>query len=145
MSKTLDDRSFEEQMRDLNVKIVKQKPEKLKNITWLRSRGRASPLVDKISVNKSIIGIGSKVYQMLADEKGGKKLQFAVAEYRDQKVLVIEVDAAGYKLTQLKSGYIKVGSLALIKKIQSHGLPLGIYKVKKAKGGIICIPEGEQL
>jgi len=138
-----DPRSFEEQMRDLGVEV--KKPDGLKNINWVTTRGRAAPLTNKISINKNSISFGKETVKYLNEENNGDKLQFGVAEYQDKKVLVIKTNKSGYKKVQNKRGYVRAGSPALIRKIQSFGLPLGVYKVKKAKGGIICIPEGGAL
>ena len=135
-----DPRSFEEQMRDLGVEV--KKPDGLKNINWVTTRGRAAPLTNKISINRSTISFGSEVFEILSEEAKGEKFQFAVADFQGSKVLIIKTNKTGYKKVQSEKGYIRAGSPALIRKIQSFGLPLGVYKVKKAKGGIICIPEG---
>ena len=134
-----DPRSFEEQMRDLGVEV--KKPDGLKNINWVTTRGRAAPLTNKISINKNSISFGKETVKYLNEENNGDKLQFGVAEYQDKKVLVIKVSRTGYKKNQNAKGYVRAGSPALIKMIQAQGLPLGIFRVKKAKGGIICIPE----
>lgn len=135
-----DDRSFKEQMEDLGVEI--KKTSELKNINWITTRGRAAPLTNKISINRSTISFGSEVFEILSEEAKGEKFQFAVADFQGSKVLIIKTNKTGYKKVQSEKGYIRAGSPALIRKIQSFGLPLGVYKVKKAKGGIICIPEG---
>lgn len=135
-----DDRSFGQQMQDLGVEV--KKTGGLKNIKWLVTRGKAAPLANKISVNKCSISLGNEVYQELISESKGKKIQFAVAEFSGQKVLVIKLSDTGYKFVVNKKGLIRAGSPAIVRKIQAHGLPLGGYKVKKVKGGIICFPEG---
>ena len=134
-----DPRNFEEQMRDLGVEV--KKPDGLKNINWITTRGRAAPLTNKISINKNSISFGKETVKYLNEENNGDKLQFGVAEYQDKKVLVIKTNKSGYKKVQNKRGYVRAGSPALIKMIQAQGLPLGIFRVKKAKGGIVCIPE----
>ena len=134
-----DDRNFKQQMEDLGVEI--KKTSELKNINWITTRGRAAPLTNKISINKNSISFGKETVKYLNEENNGDKLQFAVAEYQDKKVFVIKASRTGYKKNQNTRGYVRAGSPALIKMIQAQGLPLGIFRVKKAKGGIVCIPE----
>ena len=138
-----DDRNFEEQMQDLGVE-VKRQSNVLRNMTWLSTRGKATPLGNRISVNKSYIKLGGEAYTALTEAGGGEKLRFATAEYMGQKVIVIKTDKAGYKIYRNKQGYAKTGSPAITAMIEDKGLPLGFYTVKKAKGGIICFPEARQ-
>jgi len=144
----MEDESFEKVMDDLGVEVVKQKPDQLKNIKWLSTWGKVSPLVDKICVNKSSISFGNEALRMLVDGNKGKKIRLAVAEFREQKVLVIKTSETGYAIKQgikEKMGRARAGSPAVMRKLREHGLSLGVYKVKKAKGGIVCIPEGKQI
>ena len=137
-----DDRSFSQQMADMGVEVVKKEANQLENIKWLPPRsGKLTALKNKISINKNAISIGKEVAEML-DDSINKKLQFAVAEYKNKKVLVIKNSKVGYKISVSSGGNSdKTGSVALVKKIVGNGLPLGIYRTQKAKGGIICIPE----
>lgn len=137
----MEDESFEKVMDDLGVEVVKQKPDQLKNIKWLSTWGKVSPLINKICVNKSSISFGNEALRMLNDGNEGKKIRLAVAEFREQKVLVIKTSKTGYVIVRGKTGRPRAGSPAIMRKLREHGLSLGVYKVKKAKGGIICIPE----
>ena len=136
-----DDCSFKEQMDALGVEVVKQKPDQLKNIKWLSGWGKIKPLVDNICVNKSSISFGDEVLEMLFEGNAYRKLRFAVAEFRKQKVLVIKTSETGYTIVQGKIGRARTGSPAVMRKLREHGLALGVYRAKKAKGGIICILE----
>lgn len=139
-----EEETFEDVMDALGVEVVKQKPE-LKNIRWLSPvTGNLAALRNKISINKNSISIGKEVAEMLHDSTN-KKLQFAAAEYKGKPVLVIKNSRTGYKISENNKGNsYKAGSIALIKIILENGLPLGVYKVQKAKGGVICIPEEGQ-
>lgn len=140
----IQDETLGETMDALGVEVVKRK-EELKNIKWLSGWGQSRQLQDKVRVNKSTISFGDEALQMLLEGSTHKKLQLAVADFRDQKVLIIKTSKTGYTIAQGKTGRPRVGSLAVMKKLQEYGLALGIYRVKKAKGGVICIPEDEQI
>ncbi|MGI6078288.1 MAG: hypothetical protein ACOYCB_09045 [Fastidiosipilaceae bacterium] len=139
----LGDETFGEQMNALGVEVVKQKPE-LKNIKWVSGWKKNKPLVDKVCVNKSSISFGDEALKILLDRSTHKKLQLATADFRNQKVLVIKTSETGYVVVQGKTGRARAGSPGVMKKLQEHGLALGVYRVKKAKGGVICIPEEGQ-
>ncbi len=137
----LGDETFGEMMDALGVEVVKQKPE-LKNIKWVSGWRKNKPLQNKICINKSSISFGDEALEILLDGSTHKKLQLAVADYREQKVLVIKTSETGYVIAQGKIGRARAGSPGVMKKLRGHGLALGVYRIKKAKGGIICIPEG---
>ncbi len=139
-----EEETFEDVMDALGVEVVKQKEEGLKNIKWVSGWKRTKPLADKVCVNKSSISFGGKALQMLFDGSIYKKLQLATADFRNQKVLVIKTSETGYVVVQGKTGRARAGSPGVMKKLQEHGLALGVYRVKKAKGGVICIPEEGQ-
>ena len=121
----IDDRSFDEQMNDLGVEVVKQKADGLKNLVWLVALG-----ADKIRLNKSTISFGKEALQMLFEESEHKKIRVGVAEYRSRKVLVFRPGAVGYAVVQGKAGRPRVGSASVVKKLLDHGLSLGIYSAK---------------
>lgn len=137
-----DDRSFDEQMNDLGVEVIRQKADGLKNLVWLTTWGNVKSLADKIRLNKSTISFGKEALQMLFEESEHKKIRIGVAEYRSRKVLVLRPSAVGYAVVQGKEGRPRAGSALVVKKLLDHGLSLGIYNAKKVKGGIVCIFEG---
>ncbi len=141
-----EEETFGEQMDALGVDVVKLKPKqpKLENIKWLSGWGKTKPLVDKVCINKSSISFGDEALQMLLDGSAYKKLQLATADFQGQKVLVIKTSKTGYVIKQGKAGRARAGSPLVMRKLQECGLVLGVYRVKKAKGGVICIPEEEQ-
>lgn len=140
-----DARSFEQQMSDLGVEVVKQKPDHLKSIKWVSGWSKVNHLIDKVCINKSSVSFGDEVLGILFDDSNNKKIQFATAELRGQKVLVIKTSKTGYVVVQGKTGRARAGSSRVMQKLREHGLTLGVYRVKKARGGIICIPEGRQI
>ena len=135
-----DDRSFGEQMQDLGVEVKKPTSE-LKNLNWLNTRSKHGLPLNMLSVGKSYIRFGEVAIDLATEGDKNKKLQYAVAEYQGQKVLVVKAGLTGHKVSYSKNGNPLSGTPALSKAIKASGLPLGYYKVKKAKGGAICFPE----
>ena len=141
-----DNRSFEEMMGDLGVEVVKRKGEELKNIKWVSGWEKINSLADKVKINKSSVSFGDEVLKVLFEGSVYQKLRLAVADFRKQKVLVIKPSKTGYAIVRGKTGrsFAFSNSPGVMRKLREYGLALGVYRVQKAKGGIICIPEEEK-
>ena len=134
-----DDRTFEEQMADIGVEVVKPKTV----ICWYKSMTQRSGIVglkDKISLNKSCLTFGGEVVEKIGADS---LLNFGLYEKNDKKYIVLRTSKKdGLKLSKTKANSYRVGSKALAQWLLEQGMPLGKYRLQEIKGGWLAVPEG---
>jgi hypothetical protein len=134
-----DDRTFEEQMADIGVEVVKPKTV----ICWYKSMTQRSGIVglkDKISLNKSCLTFGGEVVEKIGADS---LLNFGLYEKNGKKYIVLRTSKKdGLKLSKTKANSYRVGSKALAQWLLEQGMPLGRYRIQEIKGGWLAVPEG---
>lgn len=133
-----DDRTFEEQMADIGVEVVKPK------VTWYKTMTQRSGKVglkDKISLTKSCLTFGGEVVGKIGADS---LLNFGLYEKNDKKYIVLRTSKDGLKLSKTKANSYRVGSKALAKWLRAQGMPLGRYRLQEIKGGWLAVPEGKR-
>ena len=133
-----DDRTFDEQMADLGVEVVKPKIE----IYWYKTMTQRSGKVglkDKISLTKSCLTFGGEVVEKIGADS---LLNFGLYEKNGKKYIVLRTSKDGLRLTKTKTNSYRVGSEALTQWLRAQGLPLGRYRLQEIKGGWLAVPEG---
>ena len=135
-----DDRNFEQQMRDLDVEVVKPKETETK---WYKTTPRNNKvgLGEKISLSESCITIGSEAIKKIGPDS---KLEIEVKEIKNIKVIAIAHSKNGFWVTKTKSNSYRIGTKALVEWLKEEGIKKGVYKLKEVKGGFIGVPEGRQ-
>jgi hypothetical protein len=134
-----EEESFEEQMANLGVEVVKPK------LTWYKTmtqrRGKVG-LKDKISLSKSCITLGSEVVEKIGADS---LLNFGLYEKNGKKYIAMRTSKKdGLKLRKTKANSYRVSSQALANFFIEQGMPLGKYRLQKIKGGWLAIPEGRR-
>lgn len=130
-----DDRTFDEQMADLGVEVVKPK------VTWYKTMTQRSGKVglkDKISLNKSCLTFGGEVVEKIGADS---LLNFGLYEKNGKKYIAMRTSKKdGLKLSKTKANSYRVGSKALAKWLLEQGMPLGKYRIQEIKGGWLAVP-----
>ena len=136
-----DDRSFEEQMEDLGVEVVKPAPLEPEWYEPDMRRSNKVGLKDKISVRKTSVTIGNQaIEEMGVNEEC--RIKIGTAKYKELIVLALKPANNGLKITKSNKNSFRVGSKKLPEWLLTKGLKFGHYSLKKVKGGFIGIPEG---
>ena len=93
-----DDRTFGEQMSDLDVPV--ERPTVA--VKWFTGhRARRDLMVDRLNFAKNYITLGDKPSQMLGD----RRYEFGIGELKGQKILVLrQNEAVGIKTDRSASG-----------------------------------------
>jgi phage antirepressor YoqD-like protein len=134
-----DDRTFEEQMADIGVEVVKPK------VTWYKTMTQRSGKVglkDKISLTKSCLTFGGEVVGKIGADS---LLNFGLYEKNGKKYIAMRTSKKdGLKLSKTKANSYRVGSQALAKWLLEQGMPLGKYRLQEIKGGWLAVPEGKR-
>jgi hypothetical protein len=134
-----EDRSFEEQMDDLGVKIIK--PEK--EISWYEPNfGRSGRvgLKDKVSIHSSGLTIGSQAIDQIGTTS---KLKIGIIKVKNKSYVAIKMAEDGLTITKTKVNSFRVGTKKLSEWLLKEGIEKGKYVLKAVDGGFILIPEGE--
>ena len=134
-----DDRSFEEQMSDLNVEVVKPKETETK---WYKAtpRNNKAGLGERISLSNTCITIGREAIKTFGGP--GSKLKIGIKEIKNTKVITIAHSENGLWISKTKSNSYRVGTKALVKWLKEEGAKRGVYRLKEVKGGWLAVPEG---
>ena len=141
-----DDRSFEEQMDDLGVEVVKPQTE----IEWYKigkakSKGKHG-LKDKISVNTGGITLGGKIAEKIGINV---KVNVAIAKTKsptgkEKVTFILKPGKDGLKIVKTKTNSCRIGSRALMEWLVNNGIKKGQYGIKKIEGGYMAVgPVGE--
>ncbi len=149
-----DDRTYEEQMEDLGVEVVKVHKipvasgsssllknddddfNKIKNTVWFKKTDAKNLSKTHFNFNGNYIMLHSDFVKELNSER----VNIGVAEFRGQKVIRLQPSSTGYKISKNKKVSFKLGASGVSKKLVEAGIKLGIYEAKKlASGGYIGV------
>ena len=133
--KQYDDRSFEEQMKDLNVEV--KKPE----FMWYEPdyTRKQQGLKDNISINKTCITLGHDFVEKI-EKIGSVNPRISIGIIKDKAknktVLALRPDSKkGMKITKNSGGSYRIGTPKLIKWLAENGIKQGVYETKETRGG----------
>lgn len=139
-----DDRSFEEQMQDLNVPVERKPAGQITDILWLNKRSHGKSR-GHIRITTTVIAITPAGMDILGN---ATKLAFGTAKMGGKPVLLIKVNSeVGYRLSQKKSGAAENRNQKLITTLSEAGIKHGSYeirhRIKDVQGGWIAVPVEE--
>lgn len=138
LAQLIDDRTSEEQIRDLGVEVVTKEAVKL-NITgvkWLNQKKSPLKLDPRmISLGKASLILGDKVLDWI----GSDKILLGVGKSDDATVMLIKPSPKGSKISKTKTGSARVGSKQLLDSLKKEGAIEGRYDVIKRKGDTVLI------
>ena len=138
-----DSETFEEQMNDLGVEVVRLKPV----YEWYKpndsSSGNAG-LKDKISVTVAGITLGSEVVKMLGADS---RLKVAVVKTKkingpEEITFAIKSADKGLKIIKSTNNSSRFGSKNVMKWLFDNGIKKGRYELKQVDGGYIAVEVG---
>ena len=126
-----DDRTFEEQMKALNVEIVKPEIEWYEPDLTRKQQG----LGDRISINKTCITLGKDFASKIGvDTK--ISVGIIIDKAKNRTVLALRPDnKKGMKITKTEKGSCRIGTPKLVKWLAKSGIRQGVYEIKEARGG----------
>jgi hypothetical protein len=128
-----DDRSFEEQMADLGVEVVKPKTEiEWYEINRAKRKGKFG-LKDKVSVNSGGITLGGKVVEMIGTDS---RIKVAIVKIKsptgkEKLTFILKPAKNGLKIVKTRANSCRIGSRALMEWLESKGIKKGWYKLEK--------------
>ena len=123
-----DNRTFEQQMRDLNVEVVRP------TVVWNEPVFHRKGLHDCLSITENGITLGKEI----AEKINAERLDVGVMERTQKKPTVaLRPSKKGYKVCKKTSCY-RLGSPKLIRWLRERGIELGVYEVKEIKGGYVA-------
>jgi len=128
-----DDRSFEEQMADLGVEVVKPKTEiEWYEINRAKRKGKFG-LKDKVSVNSGGITLGGKVVEMIGTDS---RIKVAIVKIKsptgkEKLTFILKPAKNGLKIVKTRANSCRIGSRALMEWLESKGIKKGWYELEK--------------
>jgi len=137
-----DDESFEQQMADLGVEVVRPKTK----IEWYKTeKARAGKvgLRDKVSINSMGITLGGEVVKKIGEEP---RVKVAVVKTKkiaggEKITFILKPGQSGLKICRTKSNSHRIGTKALAEWLISKGIKKGRYSLKEIKGGYMAVKE----
>lgn len=136
----LEEESFEEQMNDLGVEVVKLKPE----VEWYNSRVRTDTgdLKNKVNLNNSCLTIGVEVAKILGE---GARLKVAVVKTKkingpDEVTFALKHEVDGLKIAKSPSGSYRLGGKKMSEWLLGKGVKKGKYELKSVDGWYKAVP-----
>ena len=136
-----DDRSTEEQLRDLGVEVVKKNAGAVTGVKWTKKSAKNIGL-PTITVGDKNIYVNAAATKMLNPR--GKRYDFGTGSYQGRRVILIRESTRGYKLTiAVNKGCVYANSAAegLLRQLADAGLKPGRYELIAIKGGWMGVPE----
>ncbi len=139
-----EDRSFEQQMADLDVPIetTGAKREAKPLTPWLSPKRGYKLGSRQISYTDSYIGFGEDIYKTLkAEFPGPLRVALRVVEYEGKKAVAIKTDNNGYKVTtNIRGNNMRLPlSSTLRQALKDSGLKYGRYTVNRISGGFLAV------
>ena len=134
----LEEESFEGQMNDLGVEVVKLKPE----VEWYNSRVRTGGLKDKVNLNNSCLTIGVEVAKILGE---GARLKVAVVKTKkikssDEVTFALKPAVDGLKIAKSASGSYRLGGKKMSEWLLGKGVKKGKYELRPVDGWYMAVP-----
>ncbi len=138
--KDYDDRTTAEQLRDLNVEVVRKSKPIVANVSWAKCRRLTVPrrwrnVKPHISINKSYLYFNVAAVRILKPD--GKRYQFGACDLNGKKTMILREQERGFRITIRKVGDSEVGqngAPGLLKQLLKAGLDYGRYEPVKAGG-----------
>lgn len=135
-----DDRSFEQQMADLGVDVIRKKSNTVTGVKWVRKNAYKT---------KPALTVGARrIYFNVAATKmlnlSSKRYDFGAGDYQEQRVILLFENDHGYKITIATKGncVTAVSSTSgLIRQLADVKIKPGRYILHKIKGGYMGVPE----
>ena len=140
LSDAIDDRTVEEQLRDLGVEVIRKKSNAITGVKWVRKNAYKT---------KPVLTIGARrIYFNVAATKmlnlPSKRYNFGAGDYQEQRVILLLESDHGYKMTIATKGNCvsAVSSTSgLIRQLADIKIKPGRYFLHKIKGGYMGVPE----
>jgi hypothetical protein len=136
-----DDRSTEEQLRDLGVEVIKKNTGAVTGVKWAKRYAASNRGAPAINVGDKNIYVNAAATKMLNPR--GKRYDIGTGDYQGQRVMLIRESARGYKLTiAVNKGcvYAISSTLGLLQQLADAGIT-GRYNLIAIKGGWLGVPE----
>lgn len=141
ISSELEKETFEEQMKALNVEIVKPEIEWYKPATVRRTSG----LKDRISINKCGITFGKDAIAKIEKAEDGKVfISIGIIKTKKRNVMAIKPGKGkgGFTVTKTSKQSHRIGTKKLVKWLAERGIEQGVYELRAVEGGFVAVPEG---
>ncbi len=141
--KDYDDRSVGEQLRDLNVEVIRTKPAPaITGVRWARKgkQKKQKQNAPWANVSEKFISFNTATVALMDGYPG--YYSFGAGDFQGRRVLLIRPAERGYKITpDLRGNGGMSNSPSLIRQLLAGGLKPGRYLLQKVKGGWMGVPE----
>jgi len=137
-----DDRSTEEQLRDLGVEVIKKNTGAVTGVKWVQKSASRKPVQPSATISEKRLYINVAATKMLNSR--GKSYGVGAGDYQGQRVLLLRESDHGYSLsivTAKGSTYATSVATSLLHQLHRLGLKPGRYELIAIKGGWMGVPE----
>ena len=139
LANEIDDRTVEQQLRDLGVKIVRKNTNNtVTGVKWVKKGAHKKPKKPWVTVSSRSMYFNIATEGLLNNYAA--KYNFGVGDYKGHKVLIMTENPKGYTITKRKSGGGIISNKALTGWLLDNGLKRGRYNLKAIKGGYMGVP-----
>lgn len=148
LANDIDDRTIKQQLEDLNVEIVRNRPT-ISGVKWATRSKKTKPIKrapKKPYINLSRHCLYFNVTATKLLDPAGKRFEFGAADYTQRgktvKVLLLREVEKGYKLTTKKGDcrYAQIHVPGLRHQLVSQGLQYGKYELVRVNDGWMGVP-----
>ena len=140
LANEIDDRTVEEQLRDLGVGVIRKKSNAITGVKWVRKNTYKTKPALTISTRRIYFNVAATKMLNLSS----KRYDFGAGDYQEQRVILLFENDRGYKLTVVVKGSCvsAVSSTSgLIRQLADVKIKPGRYILHKIKGGYMGVPE----
>ncbi len=139
----IDDRTVEEQLRDLGVEVIRKNSNAVTGVKWVqKNKKHSKPGKPMVRVNKKGLYINTYATKML--KPNGKQYDFGTGNYQGKRVILLRESKSGYKFSIARkdgSEYATTHTPGLVKQLLSAGIKQGRYILYEIRGGWMGVPE----
>lgn len=141
LANEIDDRTVEEQLRDLGVEVIRKNSNTVTGVRWVqKNKKRSKPGKPAVTVSKK--GLYFNVYATKMLKPNGKQYDFGAGDYQGKRVILLRESKNGYKLS-FKERYATSHAISMVEQLLNDGIKLGRYelvKLEKVQGCYMGVP-----
>lgn len=145
LANEVDDRTVEQQLRDLGVDVIRKNSNNtVTGVRWVqKNKKRSKPGKPAITVGKK--GLYFNVYATKMLKPNGKQYDFGAGDYQGKRVILLRESKNGYKLSfkEKCTRYAISHAISMVEQLLNDGIKLGRYelvKLERVQGGYMGVP-----
>ncbi len=141
---TSDDRSFVEQMNDLNVPIEQNKKSAKVITGWITARCGVERTIKALRLNKTSVSFSEKAAKLFEVEPGVFRFACRLVDYDGKTAILLKPDKKGVKLKKYERSlcYLTAYTAPMKELFKKHNVQLGDYVINEVTGGYLAVHDG---